>query len=213
MRKKALLPLKLQFFAEDPPGGSKPGSESQQTPGGGEQVPGGAAPTFDYEKLASIIQGKQTVAEDTVLKNYFKQQGLSQEEAIQAISAFKQQKAAQQPDVNAMQTQLQQAQNAARQANVEKEAMFMASDVGVDLQTMPYVLQLADLSNVTDDKGVVNKETLKTALNAVLEKLPQLKDTAQSQQGGFRQIGAGGNQTSSGNEDDQLAAIFGNTKK
>ena len=45
--------------------------------------------------------------------------------------------------------------------------MFMASEVGVDLQTMPYVLQLADLSNVIDDKGVVNKETLKTALNAV----------------------------------------------
>lgn len=216
MKEKALLPMNLQFFAEDHPGGTDPATTPQPPASGGNPAAGAAgqtAPAFDYEKLASIIQGKQTVAEDTVLKNYFQQQGLSKEEMAQAITAFKQQKAAQQPDVAAMQTQLQQAQNAARQANVEKEAMFMASEVGVNLQTMPYVLQLADMSNVTDDKEVVNKETLKKALNAVLEKLPQLKATDQSQQSGFRQIGAGGNQNTTGNEDDQLAAIFGNTKK
>ena len=166
MRKKAFLPMRLQFFADPGPGDGGQQDPASQT---------GGAPAFDYEKLASIIQGKQTVAEDTVLKNYFKQQNLSQDEMNQAIAAFKQQKAAQQPDVAAMQTQLQQAQSAARQANMAKEAMFMAAEVGVDLQTMPYVLQLADLSKVTDDQGVINKETLKAAINAVLEKLPQLQ--------------------------------------
>ena len=56
-------------------------------------------PTFDYEKLASLITGKQTVAEDTVLKSYFKQQGLSEDEMKQAISSFKEQKAKNTPDV------------------------------------------------------------------------------------------------------------------
>ena len=209
MRKKAFLPMRLQFFADQDPAAGDQQNSGGQPAGGGQP---GSAPAFDYEKLASIIQGKQTVAEDTVLKNYFKQQNLSQDEMNQAIAAFKQQKAAQQPDVAAMQTQLQQAQSAARQANMAKEAMFMAAEVGVDLQTMPYVLQLADLSKVTDDQGVINKDTLKAALNAVLEKLPQLKATDQSQQSGFRPIGAGGNNPPAGNEDEQIAAIFGNKK-
>lgn len=210
MRKKAFLPMKLQFFADPAPeNGGQQNSGGQQDSGGQT----GGAPAFDYEKLASIIQGKQTVAEDTVLKNYFKQQNLSQDEMNQAIAAFKQQKAAQQPDVAAMQAQLQNAQSAARQANMAKEAMFMAAEVGVDLQTMPYVLQLADLSKVTDDQGVINKETLKAALNAVLEKLPQLKATDQSQQSGFRTIGASGNNGAASMVDAQLDRIFGVSKK
>lgn len=66
------------------------------------------AAAIDYEKIASLIAGKQTATEDSVLKGYFKQQGLSQEEMAQAINTFKQQKAAQQPDVGALQQQAAQ---------------------------------------------------------------------------------------------------------
>lgn len=48
---------------------------------------------IDYEKLAGLINGKQSVAEDTVLKSYFKQKGLSADEMEQAIATFKEQKA------------------------------------------------------------------------------------------------------------------------
>ena len=47
---------------------------------------------FDYEKLASIVTGKQSAAEDTVLKGYFKQQGLSADEMAEAIKQFKEQR-------------------------------------------------------------------------------------------------------------------------
>ena len=87
----------------------------------------------------------------------------------------------------------------------------MAGELGVDLKTMPYVLKLADLSNAADEKGTINKENLKAALNTVLEELPQLKPSVQTPQGGFRQIGSGGGQGASTTED-QLAAIFGNKK-
>ena len=43
-------------------------------------TPQGNAPAFDYDKLASLITGKQSVTEDTVLKSYFKEQGLSADE-------------------------------------------------------------------------------------------------------------------------------------
>lgn len=120
--KKTVLPMNLQFFADAaggapaPGGGQATASGSVQTAAPPAAQGAHAAPAFDYDKLASLIQGKQTVAEETVLKSYFKQQGLSQEEAGQAIAAFKQQKAAQQPDTAAMQAQLSEAQAAAEQA-------------------------------------------------------------------------------------------------
>ena len=191
--KKALLPMKLQFFADPPAPGGDPAPGASGTP-----AQGGGAPAFDYEKLASLIQGKQTVAEDTVLKNYFKQQGLSQEEAAQAITAFKQQKAQNQPDVNALQgqltdvqTQLSQAQAAAQQAQIESAATVMAVSMGMNAKTIPYVLKMADLSKVMGQDGKINEETMKNALNQVLEDVPALKPQAKGSSG-FVQVGAAG---------------------
>lgn len=208
---KNKIAMNLQLFAEsgNNPAGGDPGSGTAQQNTNNQQA--GQTVQFDYEKLANIVAGKQSATEESVLKGYFKQQGLSQQEAEQAIAAFKQQKAQNTPDAGALQQQVAQAQAAAQQANIEKEAMFMARELGVDLKTMPYVLKLANLSKVADEKGTINKENLKAALSTILEELPQLKSSAQTPQGGFRQIGSGGGQGASTTED-QLAAIFGNKK-
>lgn len=170
---------------QTPPAG-QPGATGQQS-----QVP-----QFDYQKLADLINGKQSVTEDTVLKSYFKQQGLSQEEAGQAIAAYKQQKAASQPDVGALQSQVTQAQQQAQQAQIERDAVILSSELGIDLKTMPYVLKMADMSAVVGTDGKIDQEKLKEALNKVLEDIPQLKPQAEAQQNGFRQIGVGNqNQT------------------
>lgn len=206
---KCKIPMNLQFFAEGGDGGAGgTGAPSgDQTSG----VTGAQPPVIDYAKIQQMLDGTLAAKEDTALKAYFKQQGLSQQEAEQAMAAFKQQKAANTPDVGALQQQAAQAQAAAQQANIEKEAMFLTGELGVDLKTMPYVLKLADLSKVADEKGAINKENLKAALNTVLEDLPQLKPNTQTPQSGFRQIGSGGGQGASTTED-QLAAIFGNKK-
>ena len=62
-----------------------------------------APPAIDYGKIQQMLDGTLAAKEDTALKAYFRQQGLSQEEVEQAIAAFKQQKAANTPDVGAMQ--------------------------------------------------------------------------------------------------------------
>lgn len=185
------LPLNLQFFAEDP--AKNDGAGEPTPPEEGAQI---QTPQFDYEKLAGIIAGKQSVAEDTVLKNYFKQQGLSEDDMKQAISAFKQQKADSQPNVDALQQQATLAQQQAQQAVIERDAYLLSGELGVDLKTMPYLLKMADLSAVTEADGKVNQDKLKEALNKVLEDLPQLKPQADTQKNGFRQIGVGNNQTS-----------------
>lgn len=182
---KKRLPMNLQFFAEPGDGAGDNGGN-----GGAQEPPAQQTqtPQFDYEKLAGIIAGKQSVAEDTVLKNYFKQQGLSEDDMKQAISAFKQQKSQNQPDVNAMQQQLTLAQQQAQQAVIEKEAYLLSGELGIDLKTMPYLMKMADLSAVVAD-GKVDQNKLKEALNKVLEDVPQLKPKADTQQNGFRQIG------------------------
>lgn len=204
MRRK--LPMKLQIFAE--PGATDPGA---QTPPAVQPQPGTVptTPQIDYDKLTQLVQGKQSVTEESVLKGYFKQQGLSKEEAEQAIATFKQQQAAQQPDVNALQTQAAQAQALVQQKEVENQAILQAIQLGIDAKTVPYVLKLADLSSVTGQDGKINEESLKTALNKVLEDVPALKPTAE-QTTGFKQIGAGGGQQTGSN--DLLSAAFGNKK-
>ena len=129
----------------------------------------GAAPAIDYGKIQQMLDGTLEAKENTALKAYFKQQGLSQDEVEQAIAAFKQQKAANTPDVGAMQAQVTQAQAAARQAQIESAAVMAAVGLGVDAKTIPYVIKMADLSQVVGQDGKINEETMKAALSKVLE--------------------------------------------
>ena len=197
-RFRCKVPMNLQKFAE---GGSGDGGAAGASGADGGTSPAGAqqTPQFDYDKLASLIAGKQTVTEESVLKGYFKQQGLSKEQMDQAIASFKQQQAANQPDVAGMQNQITEIQNqltaaqaAAQAAKVETAATMMAVSLGLDAKTIPYVLKMADLSQVTDQEGKLNEETLKTALSTVLEAIPALKPQADGKTG-FTQIGTGGN--------------------
>ena len=209
--KQNTLPLNLQYFASSAGGDGGQGNEpqnQQQNQQNTQQQPQNFE--FDYEKLASIVSGKQTVTEDTVLKNYFKQQGLSQEEATQAIQQFKDQKAKNTPDVAGIQTQLTQAQALAQKEAVEKAAILEAVGLGLDSKTIPYVLKMADFAEVTGQDGKINNEALKNAINKVLEDVPQLKPTQENQKG--FQIGGGGNQQQQTSQSDQLAGIFGNKK-
>lgn len=197
------LPIDIQLFAE---------------PAAPEKSAAGNAPEIDYEKLAGIINGAQAAKEDAVLKNYFKQQGLSAEEASQAITSFKEMKAKNQPDLTALQDQAtqaqaaaQQAQAAAQQAMLERDATLEALSLGVDAKTIPYVLKLADFSQALGEDGITKPEALQEALKKVLEDVPALKPNPQ-QQSGFRQIGASGN-GQQGSVESALDKIFGTSKK
>lgn len=166
-----------------------------------------------------MLDGTLAAKEDTALKAYFKQQGLSQQEAEQAIAAFKQQKAANQPDVNALQGQVTEAQNQlaaaqaeARQAQLESAATMAAVSLGMDAKTIPYVLKMADLSQAMGQDGKVNEEVLKSALNKVLEDVPALKPQATGSSG-FTQIGAAGSPSQQAQQTSQTQQAAVPTKR
>lgn len=212
-RFKCKIPMNIQLFADAPEG------NAQTPPAGGAGGDGTSSqtPQFDYEKLANLIAGKQSVTEESVLKGYFKQQGLSKEQMDQAIAAFKQQQAANQPDVQGLQNQItegqaqiQEAEKAAQQAQVQAAATMAAVSLGLDAKAIPYILKMADFKDAVGQDGKISTETLTGAINKVLEDVPALKPQTQ-QQSGFR-FGAPGGGTQTNGQDDQLAAIFGNKK-
>lgn len=191
--KNRALPMNLQIFAETGDGGAAGAGAAQQTQQQQTQQQGQAqtAPQIDYDKIAQLVQGKQAATEESVIKGYLKQQGLTKEQMEQVISTFKQQQAANTPDINAIQQQLTQAQAVAQQAQIEAAATMAAIGLGVDAKTIPYLLKMADLSQVMGQDGKINDEALKTALNKVLEDVPALKPQELGKTG-FTQIGTAG---------------------
>ena len=205
---KNLKAMNLQMYADPAP---VPTPAPSPTPAP-NPTPTPAPVEIDYDKLAQLISGKQAATEDSLLKGYFKQQGLSQEEMEQAIAAFKQQKAANTPDVGALQTQMTQAQVAAQQAQVQAAATLEAVALGIDAKSIPYILKLADFSQAIGQDGKINNETVNNALKKVLEDVPALKPQTVGG-AGFIQVGnPGGSSNPQPSQEDQLASIFGNKK-
>ena len=142
---KNLKAMNLQMYADPAPAPTPaPSPTPAQNP-----TPTPAPVEIDYDKLAQLISGKQAATEDSLLKGYFRQQGLSQEEMEQAIAAFKQQKAANTPDVGVLQTQMTQAQAAAQQAQIQATATLEAVALGIDAKSITYILKLADYTTGT----------------------------------------------------------------
>lgn len=187
-----ILPMHLQLFAEPPAGNAGTGEQGDTGAASAQQTEPPKTPEIDYEKLASVIEGKKAVAEDTVLKNYFKKQGLSREEMENAIGAYKKQKQESEPNPDAL-----QAQQLAVFSEIEKEGVLLGVEMGLDVKTIPYVMKLADTSAVVAE-GKVDADKLKEAINKVLEDVPALKSGKKEEQShGFVQVGAGqtGSQT------------------
>ena len=207
---KNLKAMNLQMYA-DPAPAPAPTPAPSPTPAPNPTLT--PAPVeIDYDKLAQLISGKQAATEDSLLKGYFKQQGLSQEEMEQAIAAFKQQKAANTPDVGALQTQMTQAQAAAQQAQIQAAATLEAVALGIDAKSIPYILKLADFSQAIGQDGKINNETVNNALKKVLEDVPALKPQTAGRAGFIQVVNPGGSSNPQPSQEDQLASIFGNKK-
>lgn len=167
--------------------------------------------SIDYDKIKAIVDGRNAKTEDSILKSYFQQQGLSEEEMKTAIVDFKNNKAQKEKEAseNALNLQNENANLKAQvlRMEVENVANQCALEIGVDAKTIPYLIKMADLTKVFDDKGAVSKDAVTAALTKVLEDLPQLKSQNISNKG-FTKIGAENNGTQP-NQNDVLKNIFG----
>lgn len=221
MKKTTLIPMNIQFFAEgsgDGGDGNGNGNNGQSNTGNGNsnQNTGNSnqGATYTQEQLDGIVSSRTARAEQSALKSFFQQQGMSESEVTQAINAYKEQKAKNAPDVAGMQSQIAQVQSRNLQLTIENSATLQAMELGIDAKSIPYVIKMADFKQVAGTDGTIDVEKVKAAINKVLEDVPALKpaDSGANNNQGFTQIGAP-NSNNQQNQDDLLRGIFGIKKK
>lgn len=84
-----------------------------------------------------------------------------------------------------------------------------AASLGIDPSAVPYVVKLADLSDVLDDSGAPDSGKIKAAVDKVLSDIPALK-AVRKEKTGFVPIGSdNANSELSAPEDEKLRRAFG----
>lgn len=206
------LPINLQFFAEggDGNGDQNAGSNNNGQAGQQSDQNNQQAAGVDYDRLQEMINTATAKKENAVIKDYFMQQGLSENELHQAIAAFKQnkeQQASEQQNVNAnLQNELTAAKQLAEQAQVELTATKVAVELGINVKTLQYVLKMADFSKAKDADGKISEDNIKASLEQVLKDVPALKPSTENNSG--FQIGAPAGNNNQSNEE-ALKKAFG----
>jgi hypothetical protein len=106
--KKDMKKYDLQLFADGGEGGSGAQGGSAGAGNGGQGGNAGSTGSnkggngFSYEQAEEIASARAERAEKAALSSYFKQQGMTEEEVQSALAAYKTQKAASQPNVDAI---------------------------------------------------------------------------------------------------------------
>lgn len=135
--------------------------------------------TIDYNKIQEMIDSRNAKTEDSILKSYFQKQGLSEEEMKTAISTYKSQKEsqanAQTQEQNQMQERLEKITAEKNEEKIKSASFLLVDELNVDVKTIPYLVTLADKSDCIDKDGKIDTEKLKTALNKVIEDVPNFK--------------------------------------
>ena len=155
------------------------------------------APEIDYGKLEAMINKGSQQKENAILKSFFEQQGMTEDEVKSAISSYKAEqgkKAEEQKNAYAnMQAENEKLKAQILQSNINAKATDIGLDMGVDKNAVVYLVKMADLSKAVDAKGEISEEEIKKAFEEVLKNVPALKASTNSNTG-FK-VGADNNQS------------------
>ena len=166
---------------------------------------------IDYEKIQSMIDRGVQQKENAILKSYFEQQGMSEDEIKSAIGDWKAKKQTQAQEQTTALTQLQESNKALQakltQELLSKQAFNDCLDLGVDKNTIPYVIKSADFKDAIDEKGEIKADKVREIIEKVLADVPAFKGTAKDKKG-FK-IGVGGEDEEATEQENALRKAFG----
>ena len=145
------------------------------------------APEIDYGKIEAMINKGTQQKENAILKSFFEQQGMTEDEVKTAISSYKAEqgkKAEEQKIAYAnMQAENEQLKAQILQNNINAKATDIGLDMGVDKNAVAYLIKMADLSKVVNEKNEISEEAIKNAFEEVLKNIPALKASTNSNTG------------------------------
>ena len=180
-------------------GGNSAGNTQTQTAG------------VDYDKIQAMIDKGTTQKENAILKSYFEQQGMSEDDVKSAISDWKSRKQtqaqAQTDSFNKLQESNKALQERLTQELLNKQAFRDCLDLGIDKNTIPHVIKCADFTDAINEKGEVNAEKVRASVEQVLKDVPAFKSSANEKQG-FK-VGISGEQDDVTEQENVLRKAFG----
>ena len=145
------------------------------------------APEIDYGKIEAMINKGTQQKENAILKSFFEQQGMTEDEVKTAISSYKAEqgkKAEEQKNAYAnMQAENEQLKAQILQSNINAKATDIGLDMGVDKNAIAYLIKMADLSKAVNEKNEISEEEIKNAFEEVLKNVPALKASVNSNTG------------------------------
>ena len=145
------------------------------------------APEIDYGKIEAMINKGTQQKENAILKSFFEQQGMTEDEVKTAISSYKAEqgkKAEEQKNAYAtMQAENEQLKAQILQSNINAKATDIGLDMGVDKNAVGYLIKMADLSKAVNEKNEISEEAIKNAFEEVLKNVPALKASVNSNTG------------------------------
>lgn len=134
----------LQLFEDGNGAGS--GGQGGNAGNGGSGQAGSAGATYSYEQAETIANARATQAERAALANYFRSQGMTEEEITTAISDFKAKRQANQPNVSEIEKDRDKYKNQVEQMQNEK----ILTSKGVKAEDLEYVM--FKIEKLVDDK-------------------------------------------------------------
>ena len=166
---------------------------------------------IDYGKIQSMIDKGVQRKENAILKSYFEQQGMSEDEIKSAIGDWKAKKQTQAQEQTNAYAKLDEAnkelQAKLTQELLSKQAFNDCLDLGVDKNTIPYVIKSADFKDAIDEKGEVKADKVREVIEKVLADVPAFKGTSKDDKG-FK-IGVGGDAEDATEQENALRKAFG----
>ena len=164
------------------------GTENPQvTPQPQAQQTQQTTPQIDYGKIEAMINKGSQQKENAILKSYFEQQGMTEDEVKSAVAEYranKQKQADEQKNAYAnMQAENEQLKAQILQSNINAKATDIGLDMGVDKNAVGYLIKMADLSKAVNEKNEISEEAIKNAFEEVLKNVPALKASVNSNTG------------------------------
>ena len=180
-------------------GGNSAGNTQTQTAG------------VDYDKIQAMIDKGTTQKENAILKSYFEQQGMSEDDVKSAISDWKSRKQTQAQAQTDSFNKLQESNKALKerltQELLNKQAFSDCLDLGIDKNIIPHVIKCADFTDAINENGEVNAEKVRASVEQVLKDVPAFKSSANEKQG-FK-VGISGEQDDVTEQENVLRKAFG----
>ena len=165
----------------------------------------------DYDKIQAMIDKGTTQKENAILKSYFEQQGMSEDDVKSAISDWKSRKQtqaqAQTDSFNKLKENNKALQERLTQELLNKQAFSDCLDLGIDKNTIPHVIKCADFTDAINENGDVNAEKVRASVEQVLKDVPAFKSSANEKQG-FK-VGISGEQDDVTEQENVLRKAFG----